>query len=66
LWIDGVAQGAVWDAGPLAVGDIYLGSRTDTYHWLGDIAEVLVFDDVLSATDRENVEAYLSAKYFPT
>ena len=48
---------------PLAVGDIYLGSRTDTYHWIGDIAEVLVFDDVVSASDREDVEAYLMAKY---
>ena len=66
LWIDGVAQGANFDSGTLAVGDIYLGSRADTYHWIGDIAEVLVFDDVLGATARENVEAYLTAKYFPT
>ena len=27
------------------------------------MAEVLVFDDVLSASDRENLEAYLMAKY---
>ena len=63
LWIDGVGQGTSTDAGTLAVGDIYLGSRTDTYHWIGDIAEVLVFDDVLGNTARENVEAYLAAKY---
>ena len=63
LFINGVSQGTDTDAGPLAVGDIYLGSRTDTYHWLGDIAEVLVFDDALGATERSNVEAYLIAKY---
>ena len=66
LWIDGVGQGTSTDAGTLGVGDIYLGSRTDTYHWIGDIAEVLVFDDVLGNIDRQNVEAYLTAKYFPT
>jgi hypothetical protein len=63
LFINGVDQGTNVDAGTLAVGDIYLGSRTDTYHWIGDIAEVLVFDDVLSATDRGNVESYLMGKY---
>ena len=63
LFINGVSQGTENDGGMLAVGDIYLGSRTDTYHWLGDIAEVLVFDDALGATDRQNVEAYLMSKY---
>ena len=41
----------------------YIGSRTDTYHWLGDIAEVLVYDAALTATDRQNIESYLIAKY---
>ena len=63
LFINGVSQGTDTDTDPLGVGDVYLGSRTDTYHWLGDIAEVLVFDDALNATDRSNVEAYLIAKY---
>ncbi len=64
LFINGVSQGTQFDdTGPLAVSDIYLGSRTDMYHWLGDIAEVLVFDAALDATDRENVENYLIAKY---
>ena len=47
LFINGVDQGTSVDSGALAVSDIYLGSRTDTYHWIGNIAEVLVFDDVL-------------------
>ena len=63
LFINGASQGTQTDAGPLAVGDIYLGSRTDSYHWLGHIAEVLVFDDMLGAGDREGVEGYLFAKY---
>ena len=63
LFINGDNQGTNVDAGTLAVGDIYLGSRTDTYHWIGDIAEVLVFDDVLGTTERANVETYLMSKY---
>ncbi len=63
LFINGASQGTASDGGTLAVGDIYLGSRTDTYHWLGGMAEVLVFDDVLNASDRSNVEGYLLAKY---
>ena len=63
LFINGTNQGTASDAWPLAVSDIYLGSRTDTYHWLGGMAEVLVFDDALNATDRSNVEGYLIAKY---
>ncbi len=63
LFVNGATQGTQPDAGLLAVGDIYIGSRTDTYHWLGDIAEVLVYDAALSGTDRQNVENYLISKY---
>jgi hypothetical protein len=64
LFINGVSQGTQLDnAGPLAVSDIYIGSRVDAYHWLGDIAEVLVFDAALGATDRQNIENYLVSKY---
>ena len=63
LFVNGVSQGTQSDPGPLAVGDIYVGSRTDTYHWLGDIAEVLVYDAALSGTDRQNIENYLITKY---
>ena len=63
LFVNGVSQGTQNDPGPLAVGDIYIGSRTDTYHWLGDIAEVLVYDAALSPTDRQNIESYLLSKY---
>lgn len=32
-------------------------------YWNGDIAEVMVFDEILNTKDREAVENYLSAKY---
>lgn len=31
--------------------------------WDGDVAEVLIYDSVLSSTDRDAVEGYLQAKY---
>ena len=63
LFINGTSQGTASDGWPGSMGAIWLGSRTDTYHWLGGMAEVLVFDDALNATDRSNVEGYLIAKY---
>ena len=64
LFINGVSQGTqLDDTAPLAVSDIYIGSRTDAYHWLGDIAEVLVYDAALGASDREAIETYLIEKY---
>jgi hypothetical protein len=63
LNINGVKQGNATDAGPLAVGDLYLGSRTDTLFWIGDFAEVLVYDAWLSSPERQRVENYLIAKY---
>ena len=63
LFINGASQGTVIDDGPLAVTDIYLGSRTDSYNWLGDMAEVLIYDGVLSVAQRQTIEKYLIAKY---
>jgi hypothetical protein len=45
-------------------GDIYLGVRTDnSFSFDGDIAEVIIYTGVLSATDRGKVEEYLVNKY---
>ncbi|MEX0609572.1 MAG: T9SS type A sorting domain-containing protein [Balneolaceae bacterium] len=45
-------------------GDLYLGKRTDsTFFFNGDIAEVIVYNSVLSDADRGRVEDYLYAKY---
>ena len=45
-------------------GDIYLGVRTDnSFSFDGDIAEVIIYTGMLSATDRGKVEEYLVNKY---
>ena len=63
LFINGTSQGFATDAGTLAVGDGYLGSRADSFYWLGEMAEVLVYDAALAVADRQTVESYLTAKY---
>ena len=42
-----------------------IGSRSDhlTLFFVGDIAEILVYDRILTVHEREMVEAYLNAKY---
>ncbi|MCL5030908.1 MAG: hypothetical protein M1480_18020 [Bacteroidetes bacterium] len=45
-------------------GNLLLGARSDgTYYLNGDIAEVLIYNAVLSSTDRNTVEHYLADKY---
>jgi hypothetical protein len=45
-------------------GPLRIGRRLDGLTQLnGDIAEVLIYDQALSATDRSNVVSYLSRKY---
>ena len=47
------------------LGNVVLGggARSKTHFFVGKIAELLVFDRRLSATDSERVEAYLSRKW---
>jgi hypothetical protein len=42
-----------------------IGSRSDngSLYFVGDIAEILVYDRILSDSEREFVETYLNAKY---
>lgn len=62
--VDGVSV-ASGDAGATAAEGINLGARYDgTAGFLsGDLAEVLVFDRLLSAAEIEQVEAYLKSKW---
>jgi hypothetical protein len=47
-------------------GDIYLGIRGDlSWAYTGDIAEVIIYNAVLSESDRTAVETYLNNKYWP-
>lgn len=44
-----------------------LGDETNnpSYHALIDVAEVLIFDNILSTSQIQNIEQYLRFKYFP-
>ncbi len=42
----------------------HLGRSASSYYLDGDIAEFIVYDSALSTGDRQDVEAYLTAKYF--
>ncbi|MFV1882863.1 MAG: T9SS type A sorting domain-containing protein [Balneola sp.] len=45
-------------------GTIILGARTGGFFWLdGDIAEVIIYNNILSENDRRAVESYLFKKY---
>jgi len=58
LWIDGVSQGTSTDTNFLNPFE-FVGSNT-----VMDVAEVVIYDSVLSAADRQDVEAYLGAKWW--
>ena len=68
LYINGVSQ----DAGNGNVNDIYdgtanlkLGGSDYTWagFWDGDIAEVMVYSDAISSSERENLRANLAVKW---
>lgn len=63
MWINGASAGSTFDAGTLAAGPSWLGSRGEAYFWNGEIAEVIAYDAPLSVSDRQAVEAYLTAKF---
>ncbi|MBO6792637.1 MAG: T9SS type A sorting domain-containing protein [Balneolaceae bacterium] len=45
-------------------GNLYLGIRFDnSYQFDGDIAEVIIYNSILSENDRNEVESYLMKKY---
>jgi hypothetical protein len=39
------------------------GEAYQSQPWLGDLAELIVWDQALNETDRRRVEDYLNAKY---
>jgi len=65
LYKDGVEVVYGRDDNVYAGGLTDIGSRSDhlTLFFVGDIAEILVYDRILTVLEREMVETYLNAKY---
>lgn len=67
LWIDGASVGSPVGSGISTVTHsttFRLGRRYFGADWAGDVAEVIVYEALLSDADREAVEAYLTSKWF--
>ena len=62
---DGVEISYARNQNVYAAGLTDIGSRSDhaTLYFVGDIAEILVYNRILSDSEREFVETYLNAKY---
>ena len=65
LYKDGIEVVYARDDNVYAGGLTDIGSRSDhaTLYFVGDIAEILVYDRILTVHEREMVETYLNAKY---
>ena len=65
LYKDGVEVGYGREQNVYAGGITDIGSRSDhaTLYFVGDIAEILVYDRILTVLEREMVETYLKVKY---
>jgi hypothetical protein len=74
-FLDGQPNGSNWNGGnlaarptpsPIPAPGLRIGSRNDLAQFMnGEIAEVMIFSNALSSTDRTNIDNYLGAKYFP-
>ncbi len=63
--VDGI-DGGTTNANILSAngGNLILGARSDnTYYFDGGILEVIIYNSVLSSTDRNTVEQYLADRY---
>lgn len=64
LYMDGGEVTYAREQDVYAGGLITIGSRSDhMLYFVGDIAEILVYNRILSDSEREFVETYLNAKY---
>lgn len=63
-FVDGLAEASTMDAyQQTTIGqNIWIGSSNDA-QWLGNIAEVIVYTQDISTTDRNRIESYLALKY---
>ena len=66
LYKNGIGVDCVTENDDVYAGDLTtIGSRSDnnTLYFVGDIAEILIYNRILSNSEREFVESYLNAKY---
>lgn len=70
IWVDGVlgTRGTIAGSGDPGTGsstaDYYIGGRAgSSLFTTGDIAEIVVYNRVLSGADRASIEIYLAGKY---
>lgn len=65
IYENGLLKGVV-NAGTNPVDGLSIGGVLDFKYWLkGDIAELIMYNRLLSTTEREEVEQYLLNKYAP-
>lgn len=64
-WINGTEQTpkAYTSAISHATTPLYIGSQAGSYGVNGDIAEVLIYDRVLTDSERKEIEGYVYARY---
>ncbi len=64
FWVNGAVGSMATATGIVAGNGIWIGNDTAAgTHFGGDIAEIILYHTLLSATDREQVEIYLGLKY---
>lgn len=63
IYINGVLKGSDTTVLNGASGTIYIGNRDGLSFGAVDIAEILIYNQALSDSDRQAVESYLNAKY---
>lgn len=62
-WLDGVSDGSNASSPAYTKGLGYIGSRVAADYMDGKIGELIVFNRVLSTTERQTVETYLTTKW---
>ncbi|MHC1706241.1 MAG: PKD domain-containing protein [Bacteroidales bacterium] len=66
FFVNGSQSGAISNLTPITpVGNTYIGGVTNGYHFNGEIAELLLFNQKLPADDNYLINKYLHDKYCP-
>ncbi|NLD91482.1 MAG: hypothetical protein GX639_02315, partial [Fibrobacter sp.] len=61
--IDTLASIPAYNHDFLTLGNCLTGSSTTAFPWFGDVAEVIIYNRVLTANERTGIELYLKNKY---